>query len=176
MSATIPVAKRMERERREREGLTPEGWPRPFGDYKDGARLPVPWIVSPPEWAAMVPAREKACVYGCVCQVCGEGHDPGERVVIFQSGKLRDQDTGGELEYGTPFTDAKVLLVALDNGVLHERCAKLAVGFCPHLKKAHAEGRLCAFTVPRADLKIERRARGGQITALGDHAKSWAPR
>lgn len=175
MSATIPVAKRMERERREREGLTDAGWPRPFGDYLEGARLPVPWIVSPPEWASMVPIREKECVLSKRCQVCGEGYDDGDRVVIFQSGPLRDQETGGELGYGTPFTDAKVLLVAKDNGILHERCAKLAVGFCPHLKKANAEGRLCAFTVPLSDLRVDRRGSTGQINALADRAQPWKP-
>jgi len=170
--------------------LTAAGWPRPRDDWRNGARLPVPWIVSPPEWAKMDPERGAASLEDRLCQVCGEGHaEPSggqpPRVVIFQDGRLRDRDTGGELNLSergeanlAQFLHMSVILCARDQAMLHERCARLAVGTCPFLRGSLERGTLFAFTVPVTDLQIDRafdREDATRLFALGERAEVWEP-
>lgn len=152
MEAAHPaVAAAIEDDRQRR--LTEPGWPRPKAPGPDGKVLPVPWIVPPPEWASMDPARGRASIEERLCQVCGEGFtEPDEPCVIILDGKLRDAETGDEYDvpqHSLPAETARrVLMKARDQALLHERCAKLAIGFCPHLARAKAKSRLFAFVGP----------------------------
>lgn len=144
-----------DRERR----LTPAGWPRPRAPWKDGAMLPVPWIVPPPEWATMDPERGTATVEDRLCQVCGEALDRAGDAVIFIDGQPRDAETFQEVPVGyelgpnpEQWSREQLVLLARDQAILHERCAKLAVGFCPFLSRAKAGGRLFAFVGPVASI------------------------
>jgi hypothetical protein len=124
--------------KREADRRAPAGWPRPWRlDAKSGEHLPAPWITVLPEFAKMDPARGGQMVRYRLCQVCGEGHGDGE-CIIFLDGGLRDAETLTEVEFPRkpdlipPLAD--FALRAHDGAMLHERCAKLAVKFCPFLR------------------------------------------
>lgn len=104
-----------------RTELTPRGWPRPFND--DG--LPVPWISPRNELKVTDPQRMLAVVFGLLCQVCGEGHYADEAVFMF----VNDEPKGNS-----------GVALAMDNAVMHERCAKLTLGRCPGVNGVMMKG------------------------------------
>jgi hypothetical protein len=175
----VDLAQHVRRDRLRR--LTPAGWPRPKAAWR-GKRLPVPWIVPPPEWVTMDPERGIQSVEDRLCQVCGEGHDAGGEVVIFLDGMPRDAETFEEVpvgyELGTDpgeWSADKLVLLARDQAILHDRCARLAVGTCPHLKRAAAGNRLFAFAGPISAI-FHRTTEEGRPTRLylrGGAARVW---
>lgn len=168
---------RQDRERR----LTPAGWPRPKAPGPEGAQLPVPWIVPPPEWASMDPERGILSVEDRLCQVCGDPLDRDGEAVIFIDGMPRDAETYVELAIGYEVGSDpecwaldKIVLKARDQAILHDRCAKLAVGFCPFLKRAKEGGRLFAFIGPVASLFHRTYdGRPTQVYLRGAGARVW---
>lgn len=173
------VANLIEADRQRR--LTDPGWPRPRAPYKGESTLPVPWIVPPPEWAAMDPERGVASVTDRLCQVCGEGHDADGDVVIFLDGAPRDAKTFEEVPIGYElgadpgqWRREQLILLARDQAILHERCARLAVGTCPFLKRAAEGDRLFGFIGPVA--RVFHRTfdgRASQVYLPGEAARVW---
>lgn len=165
--------------KREAARLAPAGWPRPWRrDYKSGERLPAPWITVLPEFAKMDPTRGGQMVRYRLCQVCGEGHEEGTDVVIFLDGGLRDWQTLKEVEFPATPEDPPPLgdfiLKAHDGAMLHERCAKLAVGFCPFLKRAQAGNRLFAFAGPVSAIFTRTfEGRPTEVYMRGDEVRVW---
>lgn len=158
--------------------LTPPGWPRPRLPDRHGIRRPVPWITQAPEFASMEPNRGRASILGRLCQVCGEGHESGADVVIFLDGRLRDRKTRGELQLRRPavnFLHMDVALKALDQAIMHERCARLAAGACPQLQRMHAEGRLFAFVGPLESIEHDTDEKGAptKVYMHGPAARPW---
>lgn len=136
-----------------RDGVTlaPPGWPRPRLPDREGVHRPAPWITETPDFASMDPDRGALSITERLCQVCGEGHEPGADVIIFLDGPLRDARTRERLESRGPlvnFLHVDVTLKALDQAIMHERCARLAAGACPQLRRMRAEGRLFGFVGP----------------------------
>jgi hypothetical protein len=139
-------------------GLTDPGWPRPrfrltrgqfirtrIGEVVDRV-LPVPWITPVPTFSKTDPARRRESKARKLCQVCGEGHEPGSEVFVFLNGGLRSRPEHERLPEPERFKH--VLLRAIDDSVMHERCAKLAAGNCPKLKEMAAAGDLWTFAGP----------------------------
>jgi hypothetical protein len=162
--------------------LTEAGWPRPRAPFvADGEThmLPVPWIVSPPEWATMDPKRGRASLEARLCQVCGEGFtEPDEAAVIFLDGMPRDAETLEELELHARDLRAealpRIVLKARDQAICHERCAKLATGFCPFLSRAKAGNRLFAFVGPVGALYIRNfEGRDSEVYFPGHRCRPW---
>ena len=95
------------------------GMPRPLAPNK-GALRPVPWT-NADEWGILDQYRAQKCEKGSLCLVCGKPVDTG---FVFTAAKhmpvLTCQD---DLEH------------AVDNGPLHERCAKMTVAHCAHIRQ-----------------------------------------
>lgn len=158
--------------------LTDRGWPRPRDtSLADGRTYPVAWVTEAPYFAQISTTRAYEMRDKRLCQVCGEGHDPGARVVLFLTGDLRSRwnfDPFRSPEEWSADLRSEVVLRCLDDGILHDRCAKLAVGTCPHLKRARDGERLFGFTVPVEDVHLHK---GGvdYLYALAEHAEVWHP-
>lgn len=101
------------------------GWPRPRN--KDG--FPIPWVSVPNDLGVMIPDRIEKCRQDLLCQVCAEQHDPDDDVYLFVQEKPP-----------TAWTD--VLAQAMDDGVLHRRCALLSRARCPELVRLDAKSKL----------------------------------
>lgn len=115
------------------EGLTEPGWPRPryrlrfqpkVGNYVDQV-VPVPWVTPVPDFVTLAPERRERAFDEGLCQICGVAHEPGGEVVVFLNGGLRarPEDPRMDLEHYR-----NVILRAIDDAVMHPRCAKLALG------------------------------------------------
>lgn len=111
--------------------LTRSGWPRPIVDG-----WPIPWVSPAENLSAMDDARAAACASGAVCAVCGEGYADDESAFAFVSGTA------------APVDIAAINVQPMDNGVLHRRCAQLALSMCPKLKSMHEAGQLQIVAVP----------------------------
>jgi hypothetical protein len=106
--------------------LTKTGWPRPIVGGK-----PIPWVSPADQLSTMNNARAAACASGAVCAVCGEGHLDSE--LLAYAFILKHTIT-------TQMKDGHVF--PMDNGVLHARCAKLALKHCPKLRQLQEAGNL----------------------------------
>jgi hypothetical protein len=138
-------------------GLTDPGWPRPryklryppegFHPTKPFVHvaLPVPWITEVPNFAGTDPGRRLDAQAAKLCQVCGHVHLPGSEVIVFLNGKLRAVPWAKEIDLQEY---RNVILRAIDDAIMHERCARLAAGNCPKLKSMRAEGNLFVFAGP----------------------------
>lgn len=120
--------------------LTDAGWPRPIiGGF------PIPWVSPAENLGTTNGDRILATKGDLLCQVCGVQLD-AESVVFVDGGrasKRRHRDT----DFAT------VLCRAMDDAVMHPRCARLAVGRCPRLQKLQREERFMAYIGPTS--KIE---------------------
>lgn len=132
------------------EGLTDEGWPRPRWLDGEGRMLPVPWITPVPDFASTDPMRRLQTQANRSCQVCGYVHSRHEEVIVFLNGGLWHEPGHRPRN---PDDWSKVLLRAIDDAVMHQRCARLAAGNCPKLKRMRAEGNLWAFAGPADAVK-----------------------
>lgn len=168
---------------REEDGvrrLTPAGWPRPRGADREGNVFPVAWITLPPNFARMDPDRGVAAIKGRLCQVCGEGHEEGAEVVGFLDAELRDAQTFKQVHPGYDFPAEphdhldRLVLKAKDGAMLHERCARLAIATCPHLRGAKERGRLFGFAGSVADIFFRHRPpRPSEVYLPGRSARVW---
>lgn len=169
--------------------LTAPGWPRPWAADVDGVRHPAPWVTEIPNFAAMNHDRREQMVTDLLCQICGEGHPPGAEVVVFQTGRLRDKATGGELQL-SPRSErhenaavfASVAIGCRDGAILHDRCARLAVKHCPALRRYRELGQLFGFRGPLAAITViedaDDDADGTPVDLLlldGASAQIWNP-
>lgn len=105
--------------------LTASGWPRPVV-----GGLPIPWVSPADDLSTMNAARAAACASGAVCAVCGVGYDEGQEAFAFVRGEALPAD----MSTGT--------VRAMDNAIMHGRCARLALAVCPKLKSLVAGGLL----------------------------------
>jgi hypothetical protein len=105
--------------------LTRAGWPRPIVDGH-----PVPWVSPSDELAKMDSARATACASGAICAVCGGDYDDNENAYVLVNSKDKPKDI------------STVGVLAMDNGILHKRCAQLALARCPKLRSLTSEGAL----------------------------------
>jgi hypothetical protein len=176
-----PVSNHVREERAERiRRLTPAGWPRPRRADREGNVFPVAWITLAPDFAAMDPDRGVRAITDRLCQVCGEGHGEDGEVVIFLDAELRDAETFEKVHPGYDFPAEpqdhldRLVLKAKDGAMLHDRCARLAVATCPHLRTAKDRGRLFGFAGSVADIFVRHRTpRPSEVYLPGRSARVW---
>lgn len=126
--------------------LTSAGWPRPRVDG-----WPVPWVSPADNLANMDPARYDACASGAICAVCGGDYPPGARGIALV---LLDRAAGSPTPtVGSDLAGGDVL--PMDNAVMHHRCVRLALAWCPELKRVLAAGELIAVDVPANSATVE---------------------
>jgi hypothetical protein len=134
--------------------LTKRGWPRPiFNGW------PIPWV-SPRENLSLIDGtRERIVQRFKICQVCGLGHEPGATVYIYCS-----KAPGEALD----LSDDTKAAFAIDNAVMHERCARLAVARCPRLRSLQASGELAIFqtVIEAVAMKEPADGKGGERLAV----------
>ena len=134
--------------------LTERGWPRPIiGGW------PIAWVTPPDALSKTNPDRHGEVIVKKLCQVCGEGHGPNDIAYVLVKDK--------------PLPDADISWAwaqAMDDGVLHERCLRLAVGRCPKLKALRAAGELAIIACPAHAIRCRADGEeGGRLMADGDH-------
>lgn len=105
--------------------LTDQGWPRPIVNG-----LPIPWVSPPEDLSQMNGQRAEACASGAICAVCGLGYQDGEEAYVL----VRAEAVPADLDGG--------YVIAMDNAVMHKRCAQLAMGVCPALLRMKDQGLL----------------------------------
>lgn len=105
--------------------LTRSGWPRPIIDG-----WPIPWVSPAESLSTMNNSRVAACASGAICAVCGDGYSDDEQAYAF----VKATEVLPDL--------SSVAVQPMDNGILHKRCAQLALARCPELKRLFAAGDL----------------------------------
>lgn len=108
-------------------GLTDAGWPR---ERVDG--WPIPWISPRRELSQTDESRYQACASGAVCAVCGIGYQADELALAITC-----PPNDVHVQPGDIVTPAEGFegFTPIDNGILHRRCAKLALTYCPKLNE-----------------------------------------
>lgn len=93
-------------------------------------------------------ARKLALLDTRMCQVCGLCHNPGDVVFVCV-------DTVVD-EHGAPTSrpEDAASVVPMDEGLLHERCMRLAVGRCPQLVELRKMSSLLVLRVPVDDVFV----------------------
>lgn len=136
--------------------LTDNGWPRPrMGGW------PIPWVSPAADLSEMDPARYNACASGAVCAVCGDGYPAGADAYALA---LTDRVD--------PLTDlSDGVLRPMDNAVMHERCLRLALAWCPELARKHAAGALVCVRVPANAAVVEPNEDGDGVRGVIDGAR-----
>lgn len=155
-------------------GLTGVGWPRPFvRSHRHRCLLPVAWAVAVPDFGEINEARRTTAPI--ICQVCGESHRPQDRVVIFLTTGLRDAE-GRRLDARPETFDRRnVVLEALDDAVMHERCAALTALHCPHIRRDRADHSFFAFIGPHDSIHDMSDGTRRFLAMLGSAAMPWKP-
>jgi hypothetical protein len=120
-----------------KDGLTSTGWPRPII-----GGLPIPWVSSAHDLSTIDEQRLQQLRTKKLCQVCGEDHAVGS--TVYMCGSAREKPDLAEGCY----------VMAMDDGVLHERCARLAVKMCPRLRELNDQGLLRVVGVPLEDVAL----------------------
>lgn len=124
------------------------GLPRPRN--RDG--IPVPWNAAhPDELGQRDTKRTKRTAGGWICQVCGLRLPADESAVLF--GTI---DPTGKVDTPAPGEriPEDVGVHAMDHGLLHRPCARIALAHCPALKAMRADGTLLAFRVPPGSIEV----------------------
>lgn len=137
--------------------LTEAGWPRPIVDG-----LPIAWISLPDALGQTDPDRHRTSVLERICQVCGEGHEPDGEIWLMVNEPRRE-------ELPEP-RDGKEAL-AMDDALLHPRCAKLALGRCPGLKELRDQDRLTVLRTTAANTYIVETPDGDRAAAGLEHVE-----
>lgn len=107
----------------------PRGYPRPYAPNG----LPVPWVSPEDNLKQVHEDRHLACILALLCQVCGYQHMPGIPVIFFVN------QEGGTIPKNL---ETAGMATAMDDAVLHTRCAKLTLGRCPGVGGVRDKGRL----------------------------------
>ncbi len=148
-------------------GLTEAGWPRPWF-----AGTPIPWVSPAYRLGETDGDRREWTKHERGCQVCGVKHEEDAQVVAFLSGPLvTPEGSGTPSAKFEPERLNEIQVWAMDDGILHERCARLAAKHCPKLSGMKEEGTLFAFAAPVWTVRDrdELTASGGIIRRL------WLP-
>ncbi len=87
----------------------------------------------------------QAVIDDLLCQVCGQPHSIGTRIFLCVSAENEGTNRS------TPLNDKMVL--AMDNGVLHERCARLAIARCPVFGEIRSKGALIVLSAGVDDVE-----------------------
>ena len=134
--------------------LTKEGWPRPIiGGW------PIPWVSPPEDLSQTDGDRLLEVIANRLCQVCGLPHAKGERVFLCVSAENEGTNRKADLNSMTVFP--------MDNAVMHERCARLAVARCPALRDLAAKGALIVLSAPSESVGLgDRNGRGDDHLAV----------
>jgi len=129
LKAAGDVRATMDAARADDGALTEAGWPRPRHNG-----LPIPWLSPRDALAKTDSARLAACASGGVCAVCGLGFQAEEHALLLinpptgpNGGRFMPGDTIEPADGG--------IITSIDNGVLHPRCARLALAYCPKLRE-----------------------------------------
>lgn len=152
--------------------LTRAGWPRPVvGGY------PVPWVSPSDDLASMDSQREVAAASGEVCAVCGGDYAPDELHYL-----LVNEPPGPP---PSPSPGHRVLARAMDSGILHRRCLRLAVAVCPRLLALRAAGELVVLRARRESVESHVETADGEerVAAYADDCEyvpweevdAWGP-
>lgn len=115
--------------------LTEPGWPRPVIDGQ-----PIPWAADSDNLAQMDPDRHKQAMDQGLCQVCGGEHTGMDWAYLFVKADTEPVDKGA------------LLVLPIDDAVLHERCFDLTVDSCPGLRRHRRAGVLIAYRARVADV------------------------
>jgi hypothetical protein len=119
--------------------LTQAGWPRPIIDG-----FPIPWV-SPAEALGITNGdRILATKADRLCQVCGGPLD--SESVVFVDGGRKSKRRHADVDF------TEVLCRAMDDAVMHPRCARLAAGRCPRLRQLQREERFMAYIGPTSKI------------------------
>jgi hypothetical protein len=120
-------------------GLTAAGWPR---ERVNG--WPIPWISPRRALSQTDENRFQACATGAVCAVCGLGFQVDESALAI----CRPPD-GLHLQPGDTVVPSSEDggITPIDNGILHHRCARLALAYCPKLNELLEDDELVAIEV-----------------------------
>lgn len=108
----------------------------------------MPWVSPPEDLSQMDAARKLALLDTRACQVCGVCHNPGDTVYLCVSTMV---DADGKAVHVPEDTAA---VVPMDEGLMHERCMRLAVGRCPRLVHLREERSLLVLKVPVDDVYV----------------------
>lgn len=128
-------------------GLTDAGWPRErVGSW------PIPWISPRGALSQTDENRLQACASGAVCAVCGLGYQADEKALAI----TRPPD-GLQLQPGDVVSPADGFdgITPIDNGILHRRCARLALAYCPKLNELLEDDDLIVLEVVAHDAAPE---------------------
>lgn len=118
--------------------LTRAGWPRPR--TFDG-KLPVPWVSPVEDLGSKDSKRQRRVAGGTICQVCGlKLNDRAYCAVNIDPDQPR-YPVGSRLP-------EDVGVHAMDHGLLHRRCLRLALAYCPELRRLEKVGELVLCEVP----------------------------
>ena len=127
--------------------VTRSGFPRP----RTAAGKPIPWISPRHNLAIKDSKRQRRVAGGKVCQVCGLLL--GSMAVAFAYGPW--PAAGDRLP-------PDLTMHAMDHGLLHEHCARIALVHCPELRRLHREGNLSMARVPSGSIE----ATGAEVERL----------
>lgn len=118
--------------------LTEKGWPRPIVSGH-----PVPWAVDTDNFGKLDDERHQDTIFDRLCQVCGNGHRKHASVWLFVVDAEHREETH------------EVWAQAMDEGLLHERCARLAYDNCPELRRLHEAGTLVVLEAPLSRIESQ---------------------
>ncbi len=121
--------------------LTEAGWPRPIiGGF------PIPWVSPAENLGTTNGDRILSTKADLLCQVCGDPLAPDGESVVFVDGGRKSKRRHADIDF------AEVLCRAMDDAVMHPRCARLAAGRCPRLLKLQHEERFMAYIGPTSKI------------------------
>jgi hypothetical protein len=116
-------------------GKSPRGLPRPLA-LREGRPAPEPWSQDS-SWGTLDTLRAETARRASLCLLCGDQVDAG--IVLVDPSDARKTDAQSTLPlYHKHHLDAPYMIVrreVVDCGPLHERCAKLTMAHCPHLRE-----------------------------------------
>lgn len=87
----------------------------------------------------------QAVLDGPLCQVCGQPYEAGARVFLCASAENDGTDRSAVL--------GEQMVLAMDNGVMHERCIRLAIARCPVLREIRAKDALIVLSAVVDDVQ-----------------------
>jgi hypothetical protein len=105
----------------------------------------------------------QAVIDGLICQVCGIGHAAADRVFMCVSTENEETSRDAVL--------SQLVVMPMDNGIMHEKCALLAVARCPVLREIRSKNALIVLSAPVQ--MVERGEFEGrqQLAVPGDSAR-----
>ena len=124
------------------------GMPRPMATWEGNVEhepclLPVPWTqesfrdgygTNQPAWGVIHDENREKAAENSLCLLCGETVETGS---VILSNRQRDSSTGPNGRQRRVFFAADLngaVMAITDGAPLHERCAKMTMRHCPHLR------------------------------------------